>query len=242
MSTNQESGFPKKVADFKTIVSAVESYGAAYNPPVEAIKLPNLQKAAADASLALEDLNSQLALQKDAIQKRNLAFEPVRSMGTRILALTKSLNLSDQQIEGLENQQRKLQGRRVRAIKDEIADETGKTPVHISSAQLGYDDQADNFDKLIKQIQAVPEYQPNEPEFQVPQLQALYADLKAKNDAVIKVNTDIFNSRQTRNTILYQDKTGLVDLALSVKNYIRALYGSTDPKYKVISKIKVRKN
>ena len=67
MSTNQESGFPKKVADFKTIVSAVESYGAAYNPPVEAIKLPNLQKAAADASLALEALNSQLALQKDAI-------------------------------------------------------------------------------------------------------------------------------------------------------------------------------
>jgi len=241
MPINQESGYAKKVADFKIIVSAVESYGAAYNPPMEVIKLANLQKAAADSTLALEALNSQLALQKDTSQRRNVAFEPLKKLSTRIFAFLKALNLSNQQIEGFENQHRKLQGRRAKPVKDETADATGNMPVHISNAQLGYDDLVDNFDKLIKQAEIVPEYLPNEPELQIAQLQALHADLKQKNDAVIKVNTDIFNSRQLRNDILFKDKVGLCDLSLAVKNYIKALYGSSDPKYRVISKIRMKK-
>jgi hypothetical protein len=242
MSKNQEMGYAKKIAGFKTIVSVVESYGAAYNPPLESIKLPNLQKVAGDASLALETLNSQLALQKDAIQHRNLAFVPLPKLTTRLLAFAKATGISAQQIEGLQNQNRRIQGRRAKAIKDEVADETGKMPVHISTAQMSYDGVLDNFDKFVKQVQTIPEFQPNEAELQVAQLQALYADLKAKNDAVIKVNTDIFNSRVARNEIMDKEKEGLHDLSLSVKNYVKAVYGTTDPKYRVISKISIKKN
>jgi hypothetical protein len=114
--------------------------------------------------------------------------------------------------------------------------------VHISTAQMSYDGVLDNFDKFVKQVQTIPEFQPNEAELQVAQLQALYADLKAKNDAVIKVNTDIFNSRVARNEIMDKEKEGLHDLSLSVKNYVKAVYGTTDPKYRVISKISIKKN
>lgn len=242
MSRNDETGYAIGVADFKIVVSVAQSYGDAYNPAIETIKLPNLQKMASDATMALETLNSQLSLQKEAIQKRNAAFTPLRKFITRLMAYSKALGISEQQVEGLKNQNRKLQGARASAIKEGEVKQDGTPLVHISSSQQGYDNVVDNFDRFVKLLQTIPEYQPNETELQVAQLQTLYTDLKEKNNAVIKANTDIFNSRVARNTILFKEKEGLHDVALAVKNYLKAVYGSADPKYKVISKIKFRKH
>ena len=42
---------------------------------------------------------------------------------------------------------------------------------------------------------------------------------------------------QTRNKILYEENTGLVDIALDSKTYIKSVFGSTSPQYKQVSKL-----
>ena len=50
----------------------------------------------------------------------------------------------------------------------------------------------------------------------------------------------ISNARITRNDILYKEKTGIVDIALDVRAYVKSIYGATSPQYKQVSKLSFR--
>ena len=106
---------------------------------------------------------------------------------------------------------------------------------------MSFDSRIDNFDKLIKLLTSVTLYAPNEAELKVAALTAVLADLKAKNAAVIAAEVPLNNARIARNDVLYKANTGLVDIALDIKTYIKSLFGATSPQYKKISKIKFTK-
>jgi len=72
-------------------------------------------------------------------------------------------------------------------------------------------------------------------------LQTLLAELKAKNTGVINTYTAYSNARIDRNKVLYTDNTGLVDLALEVKKYVKSVFGAGSPQYKQVSGIKFKK-
>jgi hypothetical protein len=44
----------------------------------------------------------------------------------------------------------------------------------------------------------------------------------------------------TRNSILYASVSGLVDVALDVKKYVKSVYGASSPQYKQVSKIEFK--
>jgi hypothetical protein len=48
-------------------------------------------------------------------------------------------------------------------------------------------------------------------------------------------------ARMARNTLLYTKNTGLVDVALGVKLYVKSAFGATSPEYKSISDIQFTK-
>ena len=87
-------------------------------------------------------------------------------------------------------------------------------------------------------LSSVPLYNPNEEELKIEILKALYSQLKEKNTEVILPIVQLSNSRITRNEILYRENTGLVDIALDSKTYIKSIFGATSPQYKQISKLK----
>ena len=107
-----------------------------------------------------------------------------------------------------------------------------------SNAQLGFDDRVANFNKLISLLASIPLYNPNEPELQVAGLTALYNDLKTLNDAVVSTHQSYVDAMLLRHEIFYQDNSGLVDLAMDTKSYIRSLFGASSPEYKQISKLR----
>jgi hypothetical protein len=45
----------------------------------------------------------------------------------------------------------------------------------------------------------------------------------------VNANTTWSNSRISRDNLLYADTTGLVDIALDVKAYIKSVFNSTSP-------------
>jgi hypothetical protein len=65
--------------------------------------------------------------------------------------------------------------------------------------------------------------------------------LKNTNTAVVNLTTPISNARINRNKILYLAVTGLYDIQLEVKKYVKSLFGATSPEYKQISGIKFTK-
>ena len=179
---------------------------------------------------------------KSAVAAREVVFIPLSKLTTRIMNSIKATDTTVQVDENARTLVRKIQGVRATAKKTEdekkALAEKGKEVVEISTSQMSYDSRLDNFFKLIQLLSSVPEYNPNETELKIEHLNTILDDLKAKNAAVVESYIPLSNARISRNNLLYKENTGLYDVALDVKNYIKSVFGATSPQYKQVSKIK----
>jgi hypothetical protein len=245
MANSSESGHANNVANFDLIIADVTSYGSTYNPSKASLKIPALvaQSAAAkSAASVVTAAEPALKLAKDA---RDAAFELLRPLVTRINNAFIATDTTVQVKNTAKTLVRKLQGRRATPkLTDEekkIAAEAGNEVVEISASQMGFNNRIDNFEKLISLFTSVTEYAPNEEELKVTTLTTVLNDLKAKNQAVAAAEVPLNNARIVRNEVMYKPNTGMVDVALDVKTYIKSLFGATSPQYKKISGIRFTK-
>lgn len=242
MASTSETGHAKNVANFEKLVAETTAFGETFNPSKATLKLTALNTQLATARAAIAAVNSAEPAYKNAVSARDAAFAPLGKLITRINNALKASDTTVQEDESALTLVRKLQGRRATAKKTEdekkaLAAE-GKEVVEISSSQMSFDSRLDNFDKLIKLLSSIPAYAPNEADLKVEALTALYSDLKAKNMAVINAETPLSTARIARNEVLYKQNTGIVDITVDVKNYVKSVFGATSPQYKLISNLK----
>ena len=242
MASTSETGHAKNVANFEKLVAETTAFGETFNPSKATLKLTALNTQLATARAAITAVNSAEPAYKNAVSARDAAFAPFGKLITRINNALKASDTTVQEDESALTLVRKLQGRRATAKKTEdekkaLAAE-GKEVVEISSSQMSFDSRLDNFDKLIKLLSSIPAYAPNEADLKVEALTALYNDLKAKNMAVINAETPLSTARIARNEVLYKQNTGIVDISVDVKNYVKSVFGATSPQYKLISNLK----
>jgi len=245
MVSTSEAGHAKNVANFEHLVSYCTGYGTTYNPGNDAIKVDALTPLLTSANSSINAVNAVLPAHTNAISARDIAFKPLSKLITRLINALKSSGAAQQYIGNALSLVRKIQGRRAsRKFTEEekkalVAE--GKEQYQISASQLSFDNRLDNFDKLIKLLASIPEYAPNEADLKVTALTTLFTDLKAKNKAVIDATTPLSNARIARNEILYKETTGLVDVALAVKSYVKSLFGANSSQFRQISKLKFRR-
>ena len=244
-----ETGHAKNVANFEKVVDFCVGYGAIYNPSKTTIKLAALQTLLTNAKTALTATNTNLVAWSNAVAARELSFEPLSKLVTKIINALKATDTSEQVVDNAKTYARKLQGRRAKAII-----KNGNLPVgepvpgaeilieqeekHISASQMSYDNRLDNLDKLIKLLSSVTTYAPNEAELKVTALTTMLNDFKTKNSAVLTALVSVSNSRISRNDTLYKENTGVVDVAADVKAYVKSIFGATSPQYRQISGIR----
>lgn len=237
MSKSPETGIAVNIANLIRLIAFLKGYGEAYNPSNNAIAIVQLEKILADAQAAEAAVNAALPIEKAAIHAREVAFVPLSPLATRILNAVVATKTSDQTDNSIKAIVRKIKGQRAVPKKTtEPATDTGDTDTtQISAAQVSYDNQVNNLDKLIQALANIPEYMPNEPELKIETLESLYNDLSAKNKAVTDAHVVVSNARIARNEILYKPHTGLVDTASDVKTYVKSLFGATSPQFRQIS-------
>jgi hypothetical protein len=244
MASTSETGHSKNTANFDVLISSVTGYGTAYNPTKASIKLPALQTLSVNAKNAVSTVNAVLPAYSNAVAAREVAFEPLNKFITRVMNALKATDTTRQVNESAKTLVRKIQGTRAKAKKTDVEKAAekaaGKETKEISSSQMSYDSRLDNFDKLIKLLTSVTLYAPNEADLNVAALTTLYNDLQAKNTAVVTATIPLSNARISRNDILYKVNTGLVDLAMDIKTYIKSLYGATSAQYKQVSKLEFK--
>ena len=242
MPNNGESGHANKVANLNELISFVSGYGEAYNPSYEPITLTALGELAAVAANSLAVVNESLPVFNAAASARELQFAPVGKLVTRILNTLRASGVPEPVMTPVNAVVRKIRGNRAVAIDepDVAATEGEPTPAprHISVSQMSFDNRAENFGKLVMLLTGIPQYNPNEPELKIAALTELAAILKSTNNAVINAGVTLSNARINRDMILYRDTTGVCDIALAVKNYVKAVFGANSPQYKQISGLK----
>lgn len=241
MGSTSESGHAKNVSNFDELITVVTSLGATFNPSKASIKVAGLQTMATSGKAAMASVNASLAALSNAAAARQVAFEPLSKLTTRVVNALKATDSSEQIDESAKSISRKIQGTRVSA---KLTDEEkkaltaeGKEAKQISSSQMSFDMRLDNFDKLIKLLATIAVYAPNEAELKVATLTTTYTDLKAKNQACVTAYTQLTSARILRNDVLYKANVGVVDSALDVKTYVKSVYGASAPQYKQISKL-----
>jgi hypothetical protein len=239
MAKNSESGHVKNVANFESLISAVNGFGKAYNPSNQSIIKSELIIKAQDAGNSMKLVSNVLGRNSVAIAARTVAFKPLSKLATRILNSMRSSKTSQQVDDSAQSLVHKIQGQRAsKKLTDEqkaaLLDK-GIVKKEISSSQMGFDDRVENFYKLVQLLSGTPEYAPNEVELQVATLTNYYNTLKTANNAVRDLDTELSNARLQRNVILYKPETGLVDKATAAKMYIKSLYGATSPQFKQVS-------
>lgn len=244
MVSTSETGHAKNVSSFDELISFTTGYGATFNPSKALIKLPALQAQGIAAKNSISAVNAALSAYSNAVSAREVAFEPLSRLSTRILNALKATDTTTQVDESAQTIIRKIQGKRATAKKTDAEKQAlaadGKVVKESSSSQMSYDSRLDSFDKLVKLLTSVPLYAPNEAELKVATLTALYTDLKTKNATVVNATTALSNARIARNDIMYKATTGLVDVATDTKSYIKSLYGATSPQYKQVSKLEFK--
>ena len=241
MANNSETGHAKNVANFEQLTIDCTALGTSYNPSNPAIKLTALTAQLTSAKSNIAAVNTAHAAYSNAVAAREVAFSPLSKLSTRILNALKASGTTVQVDDSAQTLVRKLQGRRatakLTAEEKKAAEAAGNPVTEISSSQMSYDNRIDNFDKFIKLLTSVTLYAPNEADLKVAALTTTYNDLKAKNLAVVNSETALTNARIARDEIMYADTTGMVDISVDVKNYVKSIFGATSPQYKQISKL-----
>lgn len=246
MASISDNSHAKNVTNFESLISAVITIGAAYNPSKDSIKLPALQALLSAANESLTALKSAESENSTAIDVRELAFKPIGKLFTKISNALKASDSSVQADETAKTIFRKLQGKRASIKLTEEEKKTleaeGKEVNQISASQMGYDERVDNFEKLITLLQTIPEYNPNEDELKIETLQVLLNDLKTKNSEVIKTYLVLETARGLRNDVLYKPFSGVIDISSDIKSYIKSVFGATSTQYKLVSKLRFAKH
>ena len=242
MTNTSETGHAKNVTNLESLITSIIALETSYNPSRDSIKLTTLQSLLTASTESLNAVNIAQAAYSNAVAARKVAFEPFSKLITRVMNSLKASGASTQVVQSARTIVRKLQGRRASAkITEEekkALEAEGKEVNQISASQMSFDNRIENFDRLIMLLSSIPLYNPNEAELKVETLKALHNQLKEKNTEVILPIVQLSNSRIARNKILYSENTGLVDVALDSKTYIKSIFGATSPQYKQISKLR----
>jgi hypothetical protein len=238
MASTTETGHAKNVATFEDLISFCTGYGAAYNPSKASLKLPALSGVLGNAQSAMQLLKVAKTANDNATNERELAFEPMKKLSTKIVNALAATDATEQTVDDAKTVNLKIQGKRAKAVKAPVAkvgEAAVPAPKTASTSQQSFDKMIDHFSQLIATLTAEANYTPNESDLQVATLNAMITDLKTKNTVAINTATDLSNARINRDKILYSDKTGLCDIAADAKQYVKSVFGATSPQYKQVS-------
>ena len=242
MSSTSEVGHAKNVANFADLIAYCTAYGATYNPSKTALQLTSLNTLLTSAQTELSNVTTAKNAFDTVTGDRQLAFEPLKPLATKVYNALSVTDATDQTLADAKTINNKLQGKRAKTVTENPTPENGNPPNNtVSVSRQSYDMLTENFSALIDLVSSVPSYTPNETELTTASLTIFHAHLQTANTNVINAEVAYSNARISRDTVLYSDNTGLVDIASDVKKYVKAIFGATSPQYKQVSGIKFKK-
>ncbi len=239
MASKSEVGHHKNVENLSTIIAMYTVFGTRYNPSNQSLTIVSLRHLLADGRDLVKSVGDSEAPANNAINARADLFSPFKKFCTRLLAAIVTSGVSKRTKDDARGINRKIQGTGLaQNSKKAPALEAGEVvPEGTSTSQQSFDSVVKNFGRLIALIQNQPDYSPNETEFQVSTLLQMAAAFTQSNDAAKTAISAYSKSIADRDAFLYTPETGLVDIALLSKVYVKSIYSPTSAEFKKINKV-----
>ena len=238
-SSVSEVGHAKNVANFADLISYCTAYGSTYNPSKAALQLTALNTLLTSAQTELANVTTAKNTFNTVTGDRQLTFEPLNPLATKVFNYLSVTDATSETIADAKTINNKLQGKRATPISPENPDNgQPSTDNQVSVSRQSYDMLTENFAAFVDLVSSVPSYTPNETELTTASLTAYLGELQTANTNVINAEVAYSNARISRNNTLYTKDTGLIDIAMDVKNYVKSIFGATSPQYKQVSGIK----
>lgn len=239
-----ETGHAKNVANFQDLISFCQGYDKAYNPTKENLKIPNLQLLYQEAKNNLDNFKTQKTALDNATNARRIAFADFKILSTRIINALAVSGADDLAVEDAKAINYKIQGtssKKSESIETPQPEGGGNS---ISTSQQSYDRLIDHFTSLIELLNQNTFYAPNEDDLKITALQTRLTEMETTNTTLINAFTANSNAMISRNEILYNQETGLVQISREVKSYVKSVFGAGSPQYNQVTSLefKVRKN
>lgn len=233
-----EGGHAKNVANFEDLLTRVRSLGPGYSPSKSGLTLVNLELNYQAANAALKSLAAELPLYQQAVDAKQAGFAPLSKLVTRALNMFRASVDHKPEVESAESLVKKMRGGK--SASPVLAE--GAEPVRkISTSQRSADMQLAHFASFIEILSAHSAYQPAEAELSVAGLLTLYNDLAQKAQAVTEAQVRVETARLNRDNALYAPGTGLIDLGLGVKTYVKAAFTPGSTNYNPILSLEFRR-
>lgn len=236
MASKSETGYHINVANLKQLIQYAQILGAAYFPAKEYLTIPSLESLFDDAQEALANVQSSKAQVITAINDRQLAYGPLKKLATRIINALDASDVDAAIVKDARTIVRKISNT---TVKNEISPDadgavSNKT---ISTSRQSYTSLTEQLAMLITLVENVADYSPNENSLKVASLQTYLQELQAANTAVNNALFQLSQARYQRDALQFMPKSGLVDVSLDFKKYIKSVFGSDSHHYKAVSNI-----
>lgn len=239
--SKSETGHIKNADNFSDLVVEISGFSS-YNATAPDLLLTSLQAKDITVQAKIDNFDTDEGIWKDFINARQLAYEQMPTLSVRAVGIMASQDLKAKIIKDLRGLVKKIEGQRVGKLPAEPAPDE-KTIKTISAAQTSFDQRKNHFLKIISLLQTQPSYTPLEADLTIVALKAFAnTTLKTANTNVNTSAKNLFKSRKERNIELYKPKTGAVDIALRVKEYVKGMLpeGARSAEYKRIKHIAFR--
>lgn len=244
MSTKQ-SGHEQNVVNLGVMIHRIKSFRPGYDPSRDEFTVENLESLKGNGETVIDSWNLAENVFKKSVSARGQGFTDFDSMTTRSINALRISGASAQIVEQAEAIVRNLRGERAsdKLTEAEIAEakENGEEIKNNTVHNSTIDSKVENLKKYIQFISIEEKYNPNEADLKIDTLNNKLLSLKTVNDSYSASDAALNAARMARNTVLYTNNTGLVDICLGVKLYVKSAFGATSPEYKAISDLKFRK-
>lgn len=235
MASNTETGHSVNISNFKLLIDKCTAFGAPYNPSNVRLTIANMTTLWTTADTSHQTLTAAIQAAKAPINDRQILFEPTEKLVTRTLNYFKSTDASDQVKADAKGLADRFRGYGVKV--DKLPDGT-PDPADVSTSHQGFVQKADTFKQLVDLYGGDANYVPNEADLKVPALQLLATAMKTANDNIGTIIAPVGTARITRDKALYEEKTGIVDVAQACKDYVKGVFGATAAETKTVTGIK----
>lgn len=241
-----ETGHHINIENLDLLAKKIKAMGTAYKPVKKEILLLNLEGKYNEGKMHSTKIDGLLSSWKIVVDDRQEVFKKVKPLVTRIIGNLYGMDVKSSLIEDAKQLQAKINSTRLTKPKDKsIENDQDADESKHSVSQQSFNSMVKNYSSFLSLLEKAPGYQTNIADLTLLSLQNFKKQLQIANTTMNTSSTDLYNARADRNLFLYTPETGLVDIALSAKNYIKGMYGASHPTYldsKKVSFKNIRKN
>jgi hypothetical protein len=238
MSSKSETGHATNMKLAREIISICEGYGVNFQPTNPLISLTSMTAITDTAESLHRIYTDDLMKYKTGVNAKGLMVKRLKFLAKHSLNYYASLSDIKENVETAKSYLRKITGSNVRKKRDENHE---VLPGQVSNCQMDLPHLMENFAGLLSFYAQREMYVPMEADIKVVSMQAFLVELQAVVDEVVDLKTKADNSRIDRDKCMYMEDTGLVDVTLLCKRYVRSVYGARSEEAKMVLKLKLRR-